>query len=164
MLQNNTFLDANFEQIFYVWASENESKIEQFAYFYRKHKICKNHCFPSREITIFLVLSLEKSTKIGCSNAMKNNVNKKNFKNRPAVRQRSGNVKMRKKRTPVQDRTNCQTRQKPDTCLKTVKKLSRYPQKTSKNRSAGSRESKSRLQRSKTVKKPSGGLKGVQNR
>ena len=41
MLQNNTFLDSNFEWIFFVLAFENESKIEQFAYFYRKHKFCK---------------------------------------------------------------------------------------------------------------------------
>ena len=77
MLQNNTFLDSNFEWIFFVLASENEGKIEQFAYFYRKRKFCKNHCFPLRKITIFLVRSLEKSTKIGCSNAMKNNIEEK---------------------------------------------------------------------------------------
>ena len=77
MLQNNTFLDSNFEWIFFVLASKNESKIEQFAYVYRKHKFCKNHCFPQEEITIFLVRSLEKSTKMGCSNAMKNNIEEK---------------------------------------------------------------------------------------
>ena len=56
MLQNNTFLDSNFERIFYVLASENEGKIEQFAYFYRKHKFCKiivflkeNHYFSGSE-------------------------------------------------------------------------------------------------------------------
>ena len=77
MLKNNTFLDSNFERIFFVLASENESKIEQFAHFHRKHKFCKNHCFPLGKIIIFLVRSLEKSTKIGCSNAMKNNIEKK---------------------------------------------------------------------------------------
>ena len=77
MLQNNTYLDSNFERIFYVLAFESEGKIEQFAYFYRKRAFCKNHCFPLRKITIFLVRSLEKSTKIGCSNAMKNNIEKK---------------------------------------------------------------------------------------
>ena len=82
MLPNNTFWDANFEWIFFVLASENQGKIEQFAYFYRKQTFCNNHCFSLGEITIFLVLSLEKSTKIGCSNAMKNNIKKKNFKNR----------------------------------------------------------------------------------
>ena len=77
MLQNNTFLDSNFGRIFYVLASENEGKIEQFAHFYRKHNFCKNHHFPLGKITIFLVRSLEKSTKIGCSNAMKNNIEEK---------------------------------------------------------------------------------------
>ena len=77
MVQNTTFLDSNFERIFYVLASENKGKIEQFAYFYHKRKFFKNHCFPLRKITIFLVRSLEKSTKIGCSNAMKNKIKKK---------------------------------------------------------------------------------------
>ena len=78
MLQNNTFLDSNFERMdFFFLASDNESKIEQFAYFYRKHKFCKIHCFLLGKIIIFLVRSFEKSTKIGCSNAMKNNIEKK---------------------------------------------------------------------------------------
>ena len=74
---NNTFLNSIFEWIFFVLASENEGKIEQLAHFYRKRNFCKNHCFPWGKIIIFLVRSLEKSTKIGCSNAMKNNVKKK---------------------------------------------------------------------------------------
>ena len=77
MLQNNTLLDSNFERIFYVWASENEGKIEQFAYSYRKHKFCKNRCFPLGKMSIFLVRSLKKSAKIGCPNAIKNNIEKK---------------------------------------------------------------------------------------
>ena len=142
MLQKNTFLDWNFERIFYVLASENEGKIEQFAYFYRKHKFFRNFAifwwfldskihpkceekpfkfdaskqhvfgfefwtdflrfgfwkrkknraicvfllktqilqkllFSPGKIIIFPVRSLVKSTKIGCSNAMKNNIEEK---------------------------------------------------------------------------------------
>ena len=77
MIQNNTFLDSNFEWIFFVLASENEGKIEQFSHLDLKRPFCKNHCFPQGKIAIFLVQSLEKSTKIGCSNAVKNNVDKK---------------------------------------------------------------------------------------
>ena len=45
MLQNNTFLDSNFEWIFFDLASENEGKIEQSAHVYQKHNFCKNHRF-----------------------------------------------------------------------------------------------------------------------
>ena len=41
MLQNNTFLDSNFERIFYVLASENEGKIEQLAYFIENTNFAK---------------------------------------------------------------------------------------------------------------------------
>ena len=78
MHKNNTFLDSNVEWIFFVLASENEGKIEQFLYLDRKHNFfAKIIVFPKGKITIFLVRSLEKSTKIGCSNAMKNNIEKK---------------------------------------------------------------------------------------
>ena len=86
MLQNNTFLDSNFERIFYVLASENEGKIEQFAYFYRlsKTQILQKSLFSLGKITLFLVRSLEKSTNIGCSicssNAIKSNVKKESSK------------------------------------------------------------------------------------
>ena len=45
MLENNTFLDSIFEWIFFVLASENESKIEQFSHLDLKRPFCKNHCF-----------------------------------------------------------------------------------------------------------------------
>ena len=73
MLQNNTFLDSNFEWIFYVLASENEGKIEQFAYLIETPVLQKS-LLSVKKIAIFLVWSLEKSTKTGCSNAVKNNV------------------------------------------------------------------------------------------
>ena len=41
-----TFLDSNFERIFFVLASENQGKIEQSVHFYRKRNFCENHCFP----------------------------------------------------------------------------------------------------------------------
>ena len=64
--------------LFFVLASENEGKIEQFPYFYWKHEFFKNNCFPLGKIVTFLVRSLEKkSTKIGCSNTMKNNIEKR---------------------------------------------------------------------------------------
>ena len=53
MLQNNTFLDSNFERIFFVLASENDGKIEQVVHFYRKHRFCKNHCFPYEKSLFF---------------------------------------------------------------------------------------------------------------
>ena len=40
-------------------------------------QILQKSLFSLGEITIFLVRSLEKSTKIGCSNAMKNNIEEK---------------------------------------------------------------------------------------
>ena len=80
MLQNNTFLNSNFEWIFFVLASENEGKIEQFSHLDLKRPFCKNHCFPLWEIAIFLIQSLQKSIKIGCSNTLKNNVEKKAWK------------------------------------------------------------------------------------
>ena len=81
MLQNNTCLDSNFEWIFFVLASENESKIRQFAYLYQKRNFAKI-IIVFMEIIIFLVRSHEKSTKIGCSNAVKNNVETKSLGNR----------------------------------------------------------------------------------
>ena len=53
MIQNNTFLDSNFEWIFFVLASENEGKIEQLAHFYRKRNFCENHCFPEGKSLFF---------------------------------------------------------------------------------------------------------------
>ena len=45
--------------------------------FLLKTQILQKSLFSLGEITIFLVRGLEKSTKIGCSNAMKNNIEKK---------------------------------------------------------------------------------------
>ena len=53
MLKNNTFLDSIFEWIFFVLASENEGKIEQFSYFYRKRQFFKNNCFLERKLLFF---------------------------------------------------------------------------------------------------------------
>ena len=48
--------------------------------FLSKTQILQKSLFSLRKITIFLVRSLQKSTKIGCSNALKNNVEKKAWK------------------------------------------------------------------------------------
>ena len=58
------------------WPLKTQEKSSNLCIFF-KHKFCKNHCFSLWKITIFLVRSLEKSTKIGCSNAITNNIEKK---------------------------------------------------------------------------------------
>ena len=77
MLKNNTFLDSIFEWIVFVLASENEGNIEAIFVLLSKTRMLQKSLFSRGKITIFLVRRLEKSTKIGCSKAMKNNVEKK---------------------------------------------------------------------------------------
>ena len=57
------------------WLLKTKAKSSNLRIFIENTNFAKIIVFP--KITIFLVRSLEKSTKIGCSNAMKNNIEKK---------------------------------------------------------------------------------------
>ena len=68
-----------FWKIFLVWASENEGKMSNFRTLIENANSAKI-IFSLRKIAIFLVRSLQNSMEIRRSNALKNNVKKKNLR------------------------------------------------------------------------------------
>ena len=80
MIKSNTFLDSIFEWIFFVLASENESKMSYFRTFIENTHFAKGRCFSKGKIAVFLLRSFQRSTEIRYSNALTNNVEKKAWK------------------------------------------------------------------------------------